>query len=216
MIISVAGILVIVLLAFVAYKLIKDVTRERSTNNIVNIEENAEIKENWSLGAINKVKGTTVLQVPLSSDQKYSRSYYSKSTNSTRNYLFINTQTSEKYWLFDHANYLIEKRENIRKGGYSSKEPVKATMFHIVKIDSDTDNRLTTSDYITVAFTKSDGKGYFEVLSNVEKFISSELISDNELLMIYQVNNSYFSAIVNLENFSIRDNEPLPSVGNRN
>ncbi|TRX57985.1 hypothetical protein [Thalassomonas sp. M1454] len=213
LIISIAGILAIIVLLFVSYKLIKDATRERTVNNIVNVAEDTEVKENWTLGSIYSVQGTSVLKAPLQSDQSYSRSYYSKSSTSTRNYLYINTQTYDKYWLFDHTNYLIEKSENIRKGDYSSKAPVIATMFHLVKLDSNTDNHLTVSDHITIAFAKPNGTGYLEVLSGVEKFNSSELISDNEFLMIYQKNGSLYSAVINLQDFSLIEDASLPAVG---
>lgn len=44
LLISVAGILAIGVLLFAVYQIFKDVTRDRNTQNIVNIEESSEVK----------------------------------------------------------------------------------------------------------------------------------------------------------------------------
>ena len=96
LIISIAGLLAIVVLLFASYEIYKSTTRDRSTRNIVNIDEGEEIDEKWRYGQLNEVVGTNYFMLPLHSDQTFSRAYFSKSSYSTRNYLFINTETSEK------------------------------------------------------------------------------------------------------------------------
>ena len=149
LVISVAGVLAIGVLLFAAYKLFQDVTRERTTRSIVNIEENSEIKENWRLGQFSEINDNKILMIPLHSDQSFDRAYFSKSSNSTRNYLFINTETSQEKWLFDHTNYLIERSDKLRRGDYNSKEPIIVILYQLVKLDSDHDNRLSSADLTT-------------------------------------------------------------------
>jgi len=213
LIISVAGVLAVAVLVFVTYKLFHDVTRDRATRNIVNIEENADIKENWRFGQLSKLNDNKTLMLPLYSDQSFDRAYFSKSSNSTRNYLFINIATSEKKWLFDHTNYLIERSDKLREGDYSSDKPVIAILYQLVQLDSDQDNRLSASDLSTIAITNPDGSGYKELIKEVEKIVDHILLNQTELFLIYQKAGMSYSAILNLKSFEMNKAEKLPRVG---
>ena len=46
LLISIAGILAVCVLVFVAFKLVRDITSERNTRNVINVSANAEVKEN--------------------------------------------------------------------------------------------------------------------------------------------------------------------------
>ena len=213
LVISVAGVLAIGVLLFAAYKLFQDVTRERTTRSIVNIEENSEIKENWRLGQFSEINDNKILMIPLHSDQSFDRAYFSKSSNSTRNYLFINTETSQEKWLFDHTNYLIERSDKLRRGDYNSKEPIIAILYQVVKLDSDHDNRLSSADLTTIAITKPDGSGYKELIKEVELVVDHTLLNEKELFLIYQKSGVSYSAILNLENMELTKTRVLSKVG---
>ena len=213
LIISVAGILAVGLLAFATYKLFQDVTRERTTRNIVNIEENAEIKENWKLGQFSEINDGKILMLPLNSDQSFDRAYFSKSSNSTRNYLFINTDTSKEKWLFNHTDYLIERSDRLRLGDYNSKEPIVAILYQLVKLDSDHDNRLSAADLTTIAITNPDGSAYEELIKEVELIVDHTLLNKNELFLIYQKAGVSYSAVLNLNSRELTKNHQLPKVG---
>lgn len=213
LIISIAGVLSVGLLAFGTYKLFQDVTRERTTRNIVNIEENAEIKENWKLGQFSEINNGSILMIPLHSDQSFNRAYFSKSSNSTRNYLFINTETSEERWLFNHTNFLIERSDRLRLGDYSSKEPIVAILYQLVKLDSDHDNRLSAEDLTTIAITNPDGSAYEELIKEVELIVDHTLLNENELFLIYQKGGLSYSTVLNLSSRELTKNHQLPIVG---
>jgi len=213
LLISVAGVLAICVLVFAAYQIFKDVTRERNTQNIVNIQETGEVKENWRLGHVTNLAAHKTLMIPLNSDQSFNRGYFSKSSNSTRNYLFINTEFNTNKWLFDHTNYLIESTNQLRFGDYSSKEPVLAILYTLVKLDSNSDNRLTPSDLTTVSISKPNGSGYKEVLTDVEQVIGNTMLSETELFIIYQLNGKSLSSTINLTNFELSNTKELPKVG---
>ena len=213
LIISIAGLLAIVLLLFASYEIYKSTTRDRSTRNMVNVDEGEEINEKWRYGQLNEVVGTNYFMLPLHSDQTFSRAYFSKSAYSTRNYLFINTETSEKKWLFDHTDYLIQSTDRLRLRSYDSEEPTIAILYTLVKIDSDQNSRLTIEDLSTIAVTKTDGSNYKELISGVELIVDHELINEKELLLIYQKNGVSYSSILDLENLEITKNEKIPSLG---
>ena len=65
LVISVAGVLAVAVLVFVTYKLFQDVTGDRTTRNIVNIEESSEVKENWRFGQLSKFNHNRTLMIPL-------------------------------------------------------------------------------------------------------------------------------------------------------
>ena len=150
--------------------------------------------------------------LPLRSDQTFSRAYFNKSSYSTRNYLFINTDTSEKTWLFDHTDYLIQSVDRLRHEGIDSKRPTAAILYTLVKIDSDQNSRLTAADLSTVAVTKTDGSNYKELINDIELIIDHELINEKELLLIYQKKGISYSLTLDLEKLEIIKNEKLPNV----
>lgn len=117
-VIMLVGVLGVALALFACIMIYKDITRDRSVRNIVNLEESNEKKEEWQLGSITSVKGTDILMVPLHSEQSYSRGSYSKSASSTRNYLFINVETNKKYWLFGKNDYLITQTNQLPNTQY--------------------------------------------------------------------------------------------------
>nr|WP_136252412.1 hypothetical protein [Ningiella ruwaisensis] len=213
LVISVVGVLAVAVLALVTYNLFQEVTRDGSTSSIVNLEGSSEIEENWRFGQLSKLNDNKTIMIPLFSDQSFNRAYFSKSSSSTRNYLFVNTETSEKKWLFDHTNYLIERSDKLREGDYSSDKPVVAILYQLVQLDSDQNNRLAASDLSTLAITYPDGTGYREVIKDVENIVDHAMLNQTELFIIYQKAGISYSAILNLERFEISESEKLPRVG---
>ncbi len=213
LVIAIAGLLAIAVLIFASFEIYKSTTRDRSTRNVVNIDEDTEIKEEWRYGQLTKISGTNHLMLPLHSEQSFDRAYFSKSSNSTRNYLFINTETSQKKWLFDHTDYLIESTDRLGLGGYDSKESTIAILYNLVKIDSDHNGRLTAKDLNTVAITRADGSNYKELIKGVEFIVDQSLLNDKELLLIYQKNRISYTSTIDLVNLEIAENEELPKVG---
>ncbi len=213
LVIAIAGLLAIAVLIFASFEIYKSTTRDRSTRNVVNIDEDTEIKEEWRYGQLTKISGTNHLMLPLHSEQSFNRAYFSKSSNSTRNYLFINTETSQKKWLFDHTDYLIESTDRLGLGGYDSKESTIAILYNLVKIDSDHNGRLTAKDLNTVAITRADGSNYKELIKGVEFIVDQSLLNDKELLLIYQKNGISYTSTIDLVNLEIAENEELPKVG---
>ncbi len=214
LVISVAGLLAIGLLAFGTYKLVQEITRERTVMNLVNVEEESKEKHEWRLGHMSSVRGTPYVFVPLRSDQNIDRSYYSKSSSSSRNLLFMNTDTNSKKWLFDHSNYLIVSDELLTHGDYNDKDkPILAILYKLVKVDTNSDKFLSSSDKKTIALSNPDGGNYTEVLTDIDVFIGSQLTESNSLLVIYQRGGIGYSATIELSNFELANETELPKVG---
>ncbi len=213
LVIALAGILSVGVLIFITYKLFNDVTRERNTSNIVNLEEDTEIKESWNLGQLSKLNDGKTLIIPLHSNQSFNRSYFSKSSNSTRNYLFIDTETLQEKWLFDHTDYLIERSDWLKRDDYNAEDPVIAILYQLVKLDSDSDNRLSADDLSIIAIASPDGSNYKELINEVELIVDHTLLSKKELFLIYQKDNISYSAIIDLAKRTIIKTTQLPKIG---
>ena len=213
LILLVAGILATGVLAFAGYQMYSKATHDRSTRNIVNIQEGSEIEEEWRLGYMSEIQGTPYIMVPLNSDQSYAQSYYSKSTSSARNYLFINSKNNEQHWLFDDNKYLIANTDMLSEYEYGREERnIRAILYQIVKQDTDKDNRLTSNDLKTISISHPNGGGYKELIEGVDVFVGHRTVDENTLLMVYQKQGVGFSATVSLSNLAISSEQELSKV----
>ena len=212
-VIGVAGVLATGVLLFVAYGLIRDVTREESTQNVVNLVGSVDVEESWRLGQFYNINDGEVLMLPLHSDQLFDFSYTKKSASSARNYLFINTETLDKKWLFNHTNYLVERSERLRAGDLHTdgpERPVVAILYHVVPSDSDQDTRLSTRDLKTVSISRPDGSGYRELISEVDSVVDQILVTEDKLLLSYQKSGVAYIATIDPQGREIVKNEKLP------
>jgi len=216
-VLMVAGVLVIgVIIIAGGYEIFREATREREVRNIVNVTDETISDQKWKLGYLKDVNGTPYLMIPLHSDQSYAHSYYSKSSYSTRNYLFINSNTNQKRWLLDTNDYLIMNDEMLSVEKYDAKDrKVRAILYHMVKEDTNDDNRLTHDDLSVVAFSKPDGTEFREILSDLDVFIGHRVLDQNSTLLIYQKEGKGYSATLSLENFVLSTATELPKVGRR-
>jgi hypothetical protein len=214
LVIMIAGVLAIGVLAFTGYAIYKDVTRDREARNIVNVQEENDSKKSWQLGYMTGIDGSPYVMVPLNSVQDYADSSYSDSSSSARNYLFINSQDNAKHWLFDTNEYVIANTELLSEKDYDAADrKVRAILYRIIKADSNNDQRLTDDDLQAVALSLPDGKGYKEILSDIDLFVGSRLVDEDKLLIVFQRQGLGYSATINLDGFVIYREAELPKVG---
>ncbi len=212
-VIMLVGVLGVALALFACIMIYKDITRDRNVKNIVNIEDSTERKEEWQLGSITSVKGADILMVPLHSEQSYSRGSYGKSASSTRNYLFINVENNRRYWLFGKNDYLITQTYQLPNTLYEEQsKDAKAILYYVIKADTNNDKSLTSSDKLTVAISKPNGKDYTELLKDIDFVNGYKTINENSVILVFQRSNIGYSAIIDLERLSILSEDQLPSV----
>ncbi len=208
------GSLIFILLAFATISIFNAETR-RSTKNVVNVEQTEEIDETMELGSIREVKGTTFLQLPLKSKQRYSGSYSSKSTDSTRNYLYINSDNLEQNWLLDHNNHLIFDTDFLTK---TKDKKIKnlAILYQIIKSDTDKDNRLDRDDLKTLALSHADGKNFTEVINSADEILGHTITENNLLVVIFNKNEKSHLMTINLSNFETVSQKELSFSTSKN
>ena len=213
LILLVAGILAIGVLAFVGYKIYLETTRERGTRNIVNIQKESEMEEEWRLGYMSEIQGTPYVMVPLNSDQSYDQSYYSKSTSSARNYLFIKSTNNEQHWLLGNSEYLITDTDMLSEHGYGKEErSIRAILYQVVTEDTNEDGRLTSKDLKTISISHSDGREYKELIQGIDHFVGHRTVDENTLLIVYQKKGVGYSANISLSDLVISNEQELPRV----
>jgi len=215
LILSTAGILLIgVVLLYAFEKIFMGEMRDKNVRNIVNVQEENDAKEKWQLGYMLSIQGSSHVMIPLKSDKNHTQSYGSNSYSSVRNYLFINSQNNNKFWLFKTNKYWIANADLLPADEYGSKKrDVRAILYKVVKYDSNDDNRLNIHDLKTVAISLPNGKKYKEILEGIDVFVGQRLIGKNTLLIVYQKKGVGFSASVNLSDFTIANEAELPKVG---
>jgi len=212
-IVLIAGVLAIGVLTFVGYKLYFEATSNHSLRNIVNIQEESEVDEDWRLGHMAEIKGSPYVMVSLNSDQRYTQSYYSKSSLSPRNYLFINSTTNEQHWLFGHNKYLIADTAMLSEHGLARDDRnVRAILYQVVKKDTDGDRRLTSEDAKTISISRTDGRGYRELIEGVDIFVGHRTIDKKTLIVLYQKQGVAYSANVSLSEFTVFNKQELPKI----
>ncbi len=211
-ILMVAGILAIGALIFAGYQIYSETTSDRSIRNVVNIQKDAEIEESWQLGYMREIPGTPYVMVPLTSDQNYAQSSYSKSSSSSRNYLFINSKSNDQHWLFNKNIFLIADTEMLSEHGCGTEENVLAILYQVIKEDTDKDNRFTIKDFKTISISQYSGRGYKELIEDVDIFVGHRTVDENTLLIIYQKQGIGYSANVTLSDFTLHNERELPKV----
>ena len=212
-VIMLVGVLGFALSLFACVMIYKDMTRDRNVRNIVNIEESPEKEEEWRLGSMTTVQGSEFLMIPLHSEQNYSRGSYSKSASSTRNYLFINSETNDKYWFLEKNDYLITQTNQLPSTRYDKQtKDTKAILYYLVKSDTNNDNALTSSDLLSVGISKPNGKDYVELLKDIDFVNGYKTVNEKSVMLVFQRDNIGYSASIDLDKLSISDEEQLPSV----
>lgn len=137
-IIALTGILGVVLTMSSLFFLFKELNRSRHRNGVANIDSSTNIEESFRFGKIIHIAGSSSFIIPLHSDQNFSLgSSVSKSTASTRNFLFTNVKNESSNWLLPNNQYLITDHNLVRPSDFSNRnEDVVTILYQVVKSDT--------------------------------------------------------------------------------
>lgn len=165
----------------------------------------------WRLGHMQDIKGSAHVMVPLNSDQNYSQSYYSKSTHSTRNYLFIDTRSNQQRWFFQTNQYLIVNTSQLSRTDDKDKDTL-AILYTVIKKDTNGDQRLTDADEAVIALSTPSGQGYKEILQGVDTLLGYRVIDQDTMLILYKKQGAGYSAYVGLKDFVLSQESQWPKI----
>lgn len=197
-------------IGLLGFQLLQEVTGERGRFDIVNVEPEAEVEEQWRLSGLTPISGTHHVMLTLHSDQRYAQSYYDKSVSSARNVQFIDGDTNRAHWLFPHNRFLIT--DSIQLFTTADDTVTRAILYRVVKGDGDGDRRLTRDDPMVIALSTPLGEGYSEILDGVDELVGSHLVDEESLLLVYRRGGATHSARVDLSTFAIIEDRALPVV----
>jgi hypothetical protein len=220
--IATASIGFILLGSYAAVLILKDETRTRRVTNVVNVDEEEKIAEEFSLGRPDVIAGTSYVRVPLRRQQTYgSGSYYSgslspKHTDQIVNFLFLNASTSESRWLFERAGQLILESQMLFSKLKSAPEELRQSvgiLYVVVDKDSNGDGRLTERDAQCVATSDVDGGNYRKLIEGIEQLYSVQQIADDKVLVLYQKSAQTISELYSLPSMRPLSKTNIPKVG---
>lgn len=211
--ILVVSLIVCGIFSFFAYLLYKEFTRNRHVSTVVNIDPQAEIKLHWELREMHSLSGTDYLMASASSKQSYQMSHYEKEATAARNYLFINAVDKSMSWLLPHNNFLFLSNQRLSKKDHDDAASLSNWMkYSYIKDDSNRDQRLTGQDKISIAISDVTGKGFTEVLENIDFILGSYLRDEDVLLIFYERNEKDYLAEINLPKKQVTDTRELPKT----
>lgn len=190
---KIVGILALITMLAIGYFFIKERTSTKTVAKNTNIKGGVENRLNFA-HTIN-IPNTPYSMLPLEERQNHDVSYYSKNTtDSVRNYIFVDTITSFNNWLLPTNKYVILNYYFVETT--QNKEP-KAIIYEIVKNDTNKDKYLSKKDTKTLAISYADGRDFRELIDGVDRYLGSKFV-DEKLTIFYEKADEGYSLHVNL------------------
>ncbi len=214
---------IIIFTIFIAYQFtstfFKDEKVEQPT---LNLAEDNQNNEKWSLGYPQYVGNTDFYYIPLESEkltvEKKSRDiqYFNGSgytPTRSKNVILINSKTNESNWLFKSIDQLILEIKPLIKGEFNVKGIAQGISYVVINNDTNQDGKLSKTDKRTFALSNIDGSGYTEIISGYSRIVKSDLNTEGNLFVVFINNNEVHSMVVDMNTFKVLNKKLLPKVG---
>ncbi len=152
---------------------------------------------------IQKVTGSDTQMLLLSAEDTSRKVYSGGSGSETRNVLFLTGTEKKARWLFQSQSNLILVTEQLREESDNERRaPTKLLYFEFIPKDTNGDGKINSQDPSTVGLSKPDGTGFVEVLRDVTRVLSHELIDDKVLSIVFQSRQAIRHATFSLSSFA--------------
>lgn len=135
------------------------------------------------------------------------------------NLVFLDINTEEIYPLLENNESEIVSMEGFPKpvSSFNNQyEPQQTTppiawwLFSIAKSDTNMDNELSVLDKKTLSVSDVGGRGYTEIITDVDDLLGTAYKNNDTLLIIYRSNNISYLARIDLPSRQISSTEELP------
>jgi hypothetical protein len=208
------GLVVLVVLGYMAYRIYQNVFGERTVSNVVNTEINANVKTKISLSSFESLNGTPYLIAAVSSEQDYRQSYYEKEATSIRNFLFVNGSDKSARRLVTKNDFLFLAYEKLgqQTQQQSVVNKVRGILYQVVTSDTNGDNRLNSSDRKTIALSDVSGANYTEVIPQVDIVLGTHQKEEAALLVFWVSGGKNFVTEINIPARKVTLTKQLPSL----
>ena len=211
-----AAVGVILLSVYAAVSLFGEATRSRRVTQVVNVGEQENISDEFSMGSAVPIAGSPYVRVPLYRGQSYPGSYYPKrSDQNVVNYLFLNTSTNQSKWLLDRVGQLIVESQILFNRVKATPEDARTgvgVLYVVIDRDTNGDNRLSERDAVSLAAGAIDGTNYRKLVENIEQLFSVQQIADDRVLVLYQKNQQTYSELYGVPSMERLSQATVPKV----
>jgi len=134
------------------------------------------------------------------------------------NLVFLDIKTETVYPLLTTNDYEIISMESFPKPIYNlnqygppeQKEPIAWWLFAIVKSDTNQDKKFSSSDKKTLSIADVGGRGYTEIIQDVDDLLGTAYKNNDTLLIIYRSNGKDYMARIDLLSRKVSSTEELP------
>jgi capsid portal protein len=212
--ISVIGLVVLLVLGYMAYRIYQDVFGKRTVSNVVNSESNANVQTKISLSSFESLNGTPYLIAAVSSEQDYRQSYYEKEATSIRNFLFVNGSDKSARRLVTKNNFLFLAYEKLGQQTQPQTvvNNVRGILYQVVTSDTNGDKRLSSSDRKTIALSDVSGANYTEVIPQVDIVLGTHQKDEATLLVFWASGGKNFVTEINIPARKVTLTKQLPPL----
>lgn len=201
----------ILMMLVVGYKLASELFGRHQVHDIVNVDENTKKEEFLRIGYFQYLKGTEFILIPLSSEQTYSASYYSKSSHSrARNYMIFDSKNKSSYWIWKSNESLILDETKIYDQISEEKtQKTRGMVFEFVEKNSNADSVLDENDQKSVHYHDLASKETISILNQVDRIVGIQQSASDEVLFFYsRSGKSYFKSL-NTSSFVISNEKEI-------
>ena len=211
-----AGLAGFALVMIVLVRLGRDFLEPRRVEGVVNLANEEVESETFHFGRFESVAGSQFLSAPLYTQQGYPLGSISKSSHSSRNYLFYDPATASAHWLLPDNTGLVEWRSAFPASRYGeSPEPVRAVLWQVISSDTNGDRKLTESDLSAILVSGPSGRPLRELIPGVQQTLGANQFAPDRVSLLFLKDNHLRAAVISLNDLSLVSNEEvsaLPSV----
>jgi hypothetical protein len=201
------------------------------TVTVPNLGGNAEKPEkpHYALGEFSLINGTDYLAAPVSIDYSWKQNRESASTSEygsygskkggdgalVNNYVFVNRQDLSSRKLFPDNKFVILDSQEIGElvtGGTGGEKKtmiknVKASLYQVVKADTNNDKKLDSSDQKVIGLADANGTNYQELVKGIDRTLNIHAQSKDKRVVFYQTGKEYFAASIDVPSKSVKVNK---------
>lgn len=222
----------LLILGNLGHEFFERLTREKAVPkpSVTKMVADPQGKEQWQLSSLIEIEGSDYAYVRLESKNANVKPADSNlnmfgppgdyAPKKAKNILFINRKDETAKWLFNGVSQIVLSVTELPKRSYAGnfferKEPTNtiAIVYSVVAKDTNGDGIVNSLDNAALAVSGVDGVNYNIVLENSERIVSTELIDEDTLSIIYQKEGRAYSKKYSLKSFESLSEFELPEVG---
>lgn len=216
LVILAAGLAGLALVTIILVQLGRGFLEPRRVQGIVNLEDEEVESETFQFGHFESITGSGFLSAPLYTQQGYPLGSISKSSQSSRNYLFYNPTSGAAHWLLPDNEGLVEWRSEFPPSRYKEEpEPVRGVLWQVIASDTNGDRKLTRNDLSVVFISGPSGRPLRELISGVQQLHGANQFSADRVSIMFLKDNRLRAAIVSLTDLSLVSNAEVSALPSR-